>query len=104
MLALWTAVTFRAAVRDGVLEGEPGDPLRSRAGDDLDALRRVRSDHVLDPGVEVLGVLADDHQVDVVVAGLEALDRPRGPKVGVQPEGLAEGHVDAPEPHRRPAW
>ena len=38
-------------------------------------LRRVRADHVLDAGVEVLGVLADDDEVDVLVAGLEALDR-----------------------------
>ena len=48
------------AVGDGVLEREPGDPLGRLAGDDLDALRGVAADHVLDAGVQVLGVLADD--------------------------------------------
>ena len=85
------------AVGDGVVEGEPGDPLRRGAGDDLDALRGVGADHVLDAGVEVLGVLADDDEVDVLVARLEALDRPRRAEVGVQPERLAERDVDAPE-------
>ena len=86
------------AVGDRVVEGEPGDPLGRLAGDDLDALGGVATDHVLDAGVEVLGVLADDDEVDVLVARLEALDRPGGPQVGVQPQDLAERDVDAPEP------
>ena len=86
-----------AAVGDGVLEGEARDPLGGGAGDDLDALGGVLADHVLDAGVEVLGVLADDHEVDVVVARLEALDGAGGPEVGVQAEDLAQGHVDAAE-------
>ena len=90
------------AVGDGVVEGVAGDPLRRCPGDDLDALRRVRADHVLDAGVEVLGVLADDHEVDVLVAGLEALHRARRAEVRVQPERLAERDVDAPEARRRP--
>ena len=97
MLALWTAVTSLPAVGDRVLEGEPGDPLRGGPGDDLDALGRVGADHVLDAGVEVLGVLADDHQVDVLVARVEALHRARRAQVGVQPERLAEADVDAAE-------
>jgi len=86
-----------AAVRDGVLEREPGDPLGRGPGDDLDALRRIRPDHVLDPGVEVLGVLPDDDQIDVVVAGFDALHRPGRPEVGVEAERLAERDVDTPE-------
>ena len=78
------------AVGDRVLEGVPGDPLRRLAGDDLDALRGIAADHVLDAGVEVLGVLADDDQVDVLVARLEALHRARRAQVGVQAERLAE--------------
>ena len=85
------------AVRDGVLEREPGDPLRGGAGDDLDALGGVRADHVLDARVEVLGVLAHDHEVDVLVARLDALEGPRGPEVRVQAEHLAERDVDAAE-------
>ena len=49
------------------------------------------------PGVQVLGVLAHDDEVDVLVARLEALDRAGRAQVGVQPEHLAEGDVDAPE-------
>ena len=86
-----------AAVGDGVLEGVAGDPLRGLAGDDLDALRGVAADAVLDPRVEVLGVLAHDHQVDVLVARDEALHRPGGADVGVEAEGLAQRHVDRPE-------
>ncbi len=57
-----------------------------------------RADHVLDAGVQVLGVLADDDQVDVFVAGLDATHRLGGPQVGVQAERLAEPDIDAPEP------
>ena len=85
------------AVGDRVLEGEAGDPLRRRAGDDLDALGGVVADHVLDAGVQVLGVLADDDQVDVLVARVEALHRAGRAEVGVQVERLAERDVDAAE-------
>src|SRR6266550_2057415 len=92
-----TRPSYSAAVGNGVFEGVPGDPLRRSPGDDLDALRRIRADHVLDPSVEILGVFADDDEIDVVVAGPEALDRPRRSEVCVQPERLAKGDVDAPE-------
>ncbi len=85
-------------VRDGVVEREARDPLRGGPGDDLDALGGITADHVLDAGVEVLGVLADDDEIDVLVAGVEALHGARGSQVGVQVERLAEGHVDAAEP------
>ena len=49
------------------------------------------------PGVEVLGVLADDHEVHVVVARLEALDRAGGRRLAYRPSDLAQGHVDAAE-------
>ena len=78
------------AVGDRVLEGVSGDPLGRGAGDDLDALGGVGADHVLDAGVQVLGVLADDDQVDVLVARLDASHRLGRSQVGVQPEGLAK--------------
>ena len=56
-----------------------------------------RADHVLDAGVEVLGVLADDHEVHVLVARLEALHRAGRAQVRVQAEHLAERDVDAAE-------
>ena len=55
-------------------------------------------DLVLEPGVEVLGVLADDDQVDVLEAARDAgevLDRPQ---VRVEVERLAQPDVHAREP------
>ena len=69
MLALWIAVTrLRPCVR-GVLEREPRDARRRLLGDDLQALDDAGHDLVLEPGVEVLGVLAHDDQVDVLRSG-----------------------------------
>ena len=65
--------------------------------------RGVRPDHVLDAGVQVLGVLADDDEVDVLVAGLETLHGARRAEVRVQAQRLAERDVDAPEALARPA-
>ena len=52
---------------------------------------------MLDARVQVLGVLADDDQVDVLVARLDALDGLRGSEVRVQVERLAQGDVDRSE-------
>ena len=52
---------------------------------------------VLDPGVEVLGVLADDDQVDVVEAGAHALVRLARPHLRVHVELLAQADVDGAE-------
>ena len=97
MFALCTAVTLCAAVGDGVVEGVARDPLGRGAGDDLDALRRVRADAMLDARVQVLGVLAHDDQIDVLVARLNALHRASRAEVGIQVERLAQGHVDGAE-------
>jgi hypothetical protein len=55
MLALWTAVTRK-----------PGDLGRSLLGDDLEALDHAGYHGVFEAGVEILGVLADDDEVDVL--------------------------------------
>ncbi len=93
-------------VGDGVLEGKSGDPLRSGPGDDLDALGGVRTHHVLDAGIQIFGVLADDDQIHVLVPRLETWNRPYRPKVGVQAESLAQGDIHGPEAHsnRRRDW
>jgi hypothetical protein len=81
-----------------VLEGVARDPLAGGARDDLDALGGVRADAMLDPGVQVLGVLADDDEIDVLVARLDALHGQRRADVGVQLERLAQPHVHGAEP------
>ena len=57
----------------------------------------------LDAGVEVLGVLADDHEVGLGEAGAHALVGLARPHAGVEVELLAQQHVDRAEAgaHRR---
>ena len=95
MLALCTAVTLRRPCAARVVEGEAHDALAGGAGDDLDGLGGVGAHHVLDAGVEVLGVLAHDHQVDALVAAPHPLDGARRAQAGVEVELLAQGDVDA---------
>ena len=78
--------------------GAGGDLLRLQAVQLRDhALRLGCACFVLDPGVEVLGVLADDHQVDVVVARAHALEGLARTKAGVEAELVAERDVDRAE-------
>ncbi len=52
----------------------------------------------LDPDVEILGVLAHDHEVDVVVACAHALIGLAGAHLGVEVESLPQRDVDGAEP------
>ena len=86
-----------AAFAAGVLERGARNPQGSVFGDDLEALHHARNHFVLQAGVEVLGVLAEDGDVEreIVEARLEAGQRDDGAEVDVQPEFLAQGDVDA---------
>ncbi len=98
MFALWIDVTFLRPCLRRVLEREVRDPRRRLLGDDLQALDHARHDLVLEPGVEILGVLADDHQVDALKARVDAGQVPHRPQVRVQVQRLAQADVDAGEP------
>ncbi len=50
------------------------------------------------PGVEILGVLADDDEIDALKAARHAVDVLDRPQVGVQIERLPQPDVDAGEP------
>ena len=80
--------------RAGVLEGEPEHPLRRLLGDQLDALHHPVHHHVLDARVFALGVLPDQHRVDVVVGGLVPGNRPARTHVGEEVERSAERQVE----------
>src|SRR5215213_1661744 len=82
----------------GSFEGHATDTLGALAGDDLDRLRRVFADGVFHAGVEVLGVLAVDHDVDVLVRRLYARQAQGWPDVPVEVELLTQRHVHGPEP------
>ena len=62
---LGRAVNALAFLGDGEREGKLDDLLTTLARDDLEAFRHAGSLHVLDSGVEILDVLADDDDVEV---------------------------------------
>ena len=91
MLALWMAVT------PGVFESRPRNFHGGMAGDDFEALHHARDHLVFQAGVEILGVLAKDRQVDghIVKTGLQAGEHAHRPEVGVQPQLFPQSYVDA---------
>ena len=114
MLALWAAVTFLRpfssaySKADSTIRSDPNTEIgliempdsvaRGRVelvGEEpAQLLDLVRALLELDAGVEVLGVLAHDHDVGVREARAHALVGLAGPDAGVQVELLAQGHVD----------
>ncbi len=97
------AVNGGASLGDRELEREADDLLASLAGDQLQRLGDAGGLHMLDPRVEVLHVLPDDHEIDAAAAvrRANAGELPRGPHVRVGLEELAQGDVGAllAEPH-----
>lgn len=76
-----------------VLEGEAKDALGGLLGDELDALHNTIHHNVLNTRVFTLGVLTDQHSVDIVVGGLVTGDGTAGADVGEQVEGTAQSQV-----------
>ena len=91
-----------APVPARVLERESSDSRRRLLGDDLQALDDAGNDLVFQPGVEILGVLADDDEVDVAETRRHARQVPHGAKIRVEVEPLPKTDVHAREafPHR----
>ncbi|CAF3535552.1 unnamed protein product [Fusarium graminearum] len=94
-VGLVDASNLGSAVCEGEREGEPGDTLRLGAGDDLEGLDDTLDALVLKTRVLTLGVLSDDAQVDVLVAGLVAGDVLDQADAGVNVELLSHGDVEA---------
>ena len=106
-----------ATAAAGVLERVLHDAARAGDADGLDADGGVRAERLLagalhqlsqlgdlgralgelDAGVQVLGVLARDHEVDVAVARTVARHGEARAHAGIQVEVLAKRHVDAAE-------
>ena len=120
MLPLCTSVTDSRSFVDRVLEGAPHEPLGALARDRLDPdARRLREADLphaelvleegdelaralrlglpLDPGVDVLGVLAEDHHVGlrrILERARHAGEVPHRAQADVEVELLAERHVE----------
>ena len=93
-VGLVDAGNLAAVVGQGEGEGELGDALGLGAGDDLERLDDAGDGLVLEARVLALGVLTDNAEVDVLVAGLVAgdvLDQDDG---GVNVEFLTECDVE----------
>lgn len=93
-VGLVDAGNLLAVVGEGEVEGELGDALRLGAGDDLEGLDDAGDGLVLETRVLTLGVLTNDGEVDVLVAGLVAGDVLDEGDGGVDVELLAHGDVE----------
>ncbi len=67
-------VNFFAAMALGVFKSEVSDARGSLFGDDLEAFDHAGNDFVLEAGVQVFGIFADEHDVHVFKARLDAGD------------------------------
>src|SRR6202051_2385282 len=91
------AVNAFAALGERERERELDDLLASFARDQLEALGHARRLHVLDAGVEIFDVLADDDDVELSPGkgGLNSGQLPNRPNVAVGLEEGAERDVGA---------
>ena len=98
-VVLGQAGDFSPVLAAREFEGVARDPLAPRPGDQLQALDHVRRLAVLDARIEILFVLADDHQVHPgMPRGDEGRIGDTGPDIGVEAEGLPDGDVERLHP------
>jgi len=93
-VGLVDAGNLLAVVGERKGKGELGDTLRLLARDDLERLHNAADRLVLEARVLALGVLTDDTEVDVLVAGLVAGDVLQQDNGGVDVELLTESDIE----------
>lgn len=76
-----------------MLESEAQDTLRGFPSDELNTLDNTVNNNVLNAGVFTLGVLTDQHSVDVVIWGLVSSNRAAWSQVGKEVECTTESQV-----------
>ena len=81
-----------------IVERELGDSRGRLLGDDLQTFDDARDDHVLEAGVQILGVLANDHEVHVLKPARDARQVGDRSQVRKEVERLPDLDVDAGEP------
>ena len=97
MLALCTAVTFFRPRRRACSKANSAIRVDALSVMIFRLSTTPGHDGVLEAGVEVFGVLADDDQVDAAEARRHRRQVPDRPQVGVEVERLAQADVDAGE-------
>ena len=103
MFALWIAVTFFRPCRRACSKANCAMRVDARSVMIFRLSTTPGHDLVLEAGVEILGVLADDDQVDALEPRVDAGQVPHRPQVRVEIERLAQPDVDAREALRRSA-
>lgn len=76
-----------------MLESEAQDTLRGFPSDEFNTLDNTINNDVLNSGVFTLGVLTDQHSVDVVIWGLVSSNRAAWSQVGEEVESTTESQV-----------
>jgi hypothetical protein len=84
-----------ALILAGILKSKFRDAGRSLLSDDLQALNHSGHHFVLQPGIQALGVLAHDDEVNIRIARGDVRQITNRPEVRVQLKLLAQRHVDA---------
>ncbi len=89
------AMNFLAPPLPRIFERESRHPRGRFFGDDLQALDDARHHLMLQPRVQVLGVFANDYQINVLESGFHALEIFHWPHVSVEVQRLPQAHIDA---------
>ena len=92
-------VNFFAPILPRKLKRKPRNPRRRLLRNNLQALDHARHHGVFQSRIQILGVFADQNQIDAQKPRLHAFQVLHRPHIGVQVERLAQRHVNA----RRPA-
>src|SRR5882724_2090895 len=88
-------VNFLAALFFGVRKGKPRNARRSAFGDDFQAFNDSRHDFMLQAGIKVFRIFANDHDVYVFKARFKSRKILDGAKVRVEIKSLAQSDVHA---------
>lgn len=86
-----------AVVVFGIFESEAGNGGGGFFGDDLQAFHYTGYHDVLEAGVQVFRIFADDYQIDIFVACFEGGNAFGWPEVCVEVQFFTQGYVDACE-------
>ncbi len=89
MLALWTAVTFLRPNFFAYSNAKYRNSSACFLCDDFQGFDDAGNDFMFEAGIQTLGVLTDDDEIDVAESRLHSGQITHWPKIGIQVENLA---------------